>query len=48
MLDRQMNMSYWVDNGSNLVLSSFNNVDTLGGEVCVERESASFTIVSPS
>ena len=48
MLDRQMNMSYWVANRRHLVDANFNNVDALRGEVSIERGSASFTIVSPS
>ena len=48
MLDRQMNMSYWVANRSHLVDTNFKNVNALRGEVSVEKGFASFTIMSPS
>ena len=48
VLDRQMNMSYWVANRSHLVDANFNNVNALRGEVSVEKGFASFTIMSPS
>ena len=48
VLDKQMNMSYWAANKSQLVDANFNNVDALRGKVSVERGSSSFTIVSPS